>query len=123
MAVAPEAGEDACDRGASRSAQQRTPSRPHAIEGEPRMRIKKMSSPGRVLVGVLALLTPVALYATANSADAIVATSHWTIRVGNQADHMGIQGERFLPGDITINAGDAITWKARSGEPHTVTFL
>ena len=87
------------------------------------MRIKKMSSPGRVLVAVLALLTPAALYATANSADAIVATSHWTVRVGNQADHMAIQGERFLPGDITINQGDRITWKARSGEPHTVTFV
>ena len=87
------------------------------------MRIRKMSSPGRVLVAVLALLTPAALYAAADSADAIVATSTWTVQVGNQAANMGIQGERFLPGDITINAGDTVVWKSRSAEPHTVTFV
>lgn len=87
------------------------------------MRIKKLSSPGRVLVGVLALLTPAALYAAAGSADAIVVTSTWHVQVGNQAAHKAIQGERFLAGDITINAGDTVVWKARSAEPHTVTFV
>jgi plastocyanin len=87
------------------------------------MRIRRMSSPGRVLVGVLALLTPVALYAAAGSADAIVVTKAWTVQVGNQAGHQSIQGLQFLPGDITINQGDSVTWKARAGEPHTVTFV
>jgi len=87
------------------------------------MRIRKMSSPGRVLIAALALLTPAALYAAADSADAIVSTQTYTVHVGNQADNMAIQGERFLPGDITINAGDTVVWKARSAEPHTVTFF
>ena len=41
----------------------------------------------------------------------------------NQAGGSAIQGERFLPGDITIDAGDSVTWKANSTEPHTVTFF
>jgi plastocyanin len=87
------------------------------------MRISRMSSPGRVLVAALALLMPAALYAAADSADAFVVTSTWHVQVGNQAAHMAIQGERFLAGDITINAGDTVVWKAASAEPHTVTFV
>jgi plastocyanin len=90
------------------------------------MRIRRMSSPGRVLVAVLALLTPAALYAVAASADAgvvVVPATNWTVRVANQANHGAIQGLQFLPGDITINQGDSVTWRARAGEPHTVTFV
>src|SRR5262249_47999900 len=42
---------------------------------------------------------------------------------GNQAGGMAIQGQKFLPGDITIDAGDSVTWKANAAEPHTVTFF
>jgi len=87
------------------------------------MRIKKLSTPGRVLIAVLALLTPVALGAAASSANAIPSPVTWTVLVGNQAGGSAIQGERFLPGDITIDAGDSVTWKANSTEPHTVTFF
>lgn len=97
--------------------------RRHAMEGDRGMRIKKMSSPGRVLIGVLALLTPAALYAAAGSAHAGVVSSNWTVLVGNQANHRAIQGARFLPGDITIDQGDSVTWQANSAEPHTVTFV
>lgn len=89
------------------------------------MHIKKLSTPGRVLIAVLALLTPVAIGATTSTAQAgpSVSPITWTVRVGNQANQMAIQGERFLPGDITINQGDSVTWKARAAEPHTVTFV
>jgi plastocyanin len=29
----------------------------------------------------------------------------------------------FLPGDLTIDAGDSVVWTVKSGEIHTVTFL
>ncbi|MCW2828380.1 MAG: plastocyanin [Marmoricola sp.] len=47
----------------------------------------------------------------------------WRVRVGSESKDMAIAGMRFLPGRITINAGDTVTWVARSAEIHTVTFL
>jgi plastocyanin len=86
------------------------------------MRITSLSSPGRALLCALALLIPVALWGMASSAQAAGPVT-WTVLVGNQANHRAIQGERFLPGDITIDQGDSVTWKANSAEPHTVTFV
>src|SRR5262245_27343075 len=110
MAVAPGAGEDLGHQGASRSGRH---SGGRAAECcRPRgtcMRFKKLSSPGRVLVAVLALLTPVVIGASAGSAHAIPAPVDWTVLVGNQAGGMAIQGQKFLPGDITIDAGDSVT--------------
>jgi plastocyanin len=88
------------------------------------MRMKSIKSPGRVLIASLALLTPFALGEIASSsAQAGSPHSTFTVMVGNQANHRAIQGERFLPGDITINQGDSVTWVANSAEPHTVTFV
>ncbi|MGN6129353.1 MAG: cupredoxin domain-containing protein [Nocardioidaceae bacterium] len=50
-------------------------------------------------------------------------TQTWTVQVGSQSPDMAIQGMRFLPGSITINAGDTVNWVARSAEIHTVTFF
>lgn len=71
----------------------------------------------------MALLTPVALGAVASSANGSVVGVNWTVLVGNQANHKAIQGERFLPGDITIDQDDSVTWKANGAEIHTVTFF
>ena len=71
----------------------------------------------------MALLTPVALGAVASSANGSVVGVNWTVLVGNQANHKAIQGERFLPGDITIDQNDSVTWKANGAEIHTVTFF
>ena len=87
------------------------------------MRKRTLSPKGRVLIGILALLTPVALGAAANSAHAVPVSQNWTVRVGSQTADMAVQGQRFLPGDITIDAGDSVTWKAKSAEIHTVTFF
>jgi plastocyanin len=83
----------------------------------------RLSSPGRVLIGILALLTPVAVSATATSAHATPLPQDWTVLVGSQTPDMAVQGQRFLPGDITIDAGDSVTWQANSAEIHTVTFF
>jgi plastocyanin len=87
------------------------------------MRTRSLSSPGRVLIGILALLTPVAVSAAANPAHAVPAPQDWTVLVGSQTPDMAVQGQRFLPGDITIDAGDSVTWQANSAEIHTVTFV
>jgi plastocyanin len=87
------------------------------------MRITSISSPARVLIGALVLITPAALGAATVSANAAAAPVTWTVQVGSQTKDMAVQGERFLPGDITIDAGDTVTWHADSAEPHTVTFV
>jgi plastocyanin len=66
---------------------------------------------------------PATLGAVATSGPAVAAPATWTVLVGSQTDNMAIQGQRFLPGDITIDAGDTVTWKANSMEIHTVTFF
>jgi plastocyanin len=79
----------------------------------------------RTLVAALmALLLPVAATTTVAQAEARAPSARtWTVQVGSQARHMAIQGMRFLPGSITVDAGDTVTWVARSAEIHTVTFL
>ena len=84
----------------------------------------RLSSTSRVLLAVMALLTPAAaLGATASSAHASAPPVTWTVLVGNETSNMAIQGERFLPGDITIDAGDSVTWQANATEIHTVSFI
>jgi len=87
------------------------------------MGISSLSRPVRALLAVGVLLAPTTLGATVVAAPAIGATTTWTVLVGSQTDDMAIQGQRFLPGDITIDAGDTVTWKANSMEIHTVTFF
>jgi plastocyanin len=83
-----------------------------------------LSRPGRAVLAAVALLTTAALGAAATSAQAIPPPPvTWTVLVGSQTPDMAVQGERFLPGDVTIDAGDSVTWKANSAEIHTVTFV
>lgn len=70
---------------------------------------------GLVLAGV-ASLAPVF------SPSAAAATT-WHMVAGDDNRNEGIQITAFLPDDITIRAGDTITWTVRSGEFHTVSFL
>jgi plastocyanin len=86
------------------------------------MGIRLLSRPATALVALTVLSIPT-LGVVATSAQATAAHTSWTVRVGSQSSSMAIQGERFLPGDITIDAGDMITWKAKSMEIHTVTFF
>ena len=87
------------------------------------MGIRLLSRHGRALLAVLVLLMPATLGAVATSAQAAAAPTTWTVLVGSQTSDMAIQGQRFLPGDITIDAGDTVTWKANAAEIHTVTFI
>ncbi len=87
------------------------------------MGLRMLSRPKRALLAVMVLLTPATLGAVAISAPAVAAPATWTVLVGSQTDNMAIQGQRFLPGDITIDAGDTVTWAANAMEIHTVTFF
>jgi plastocyanin len=73
-----------------------------------------------VLIGLVALVVPVA---GITAADAAATPRTWTVRVGSQSANLAVQGARFLPGDVTIDAGDTVRWAAWSAEIHTVTFF
>lgn len=76
----------------------------------------------RTLVALTALvLGSVVVSPAAASADTGPQT--WRVLVGSESPDMAISGMRFLPGDITIDAGDTVDWVANSAEPHTVTFF
>jgi plastocyanin len=54
---------------------------------------------------------------------AVPAVQSWKIGVGAQSDDMSVQIPRFFPAELTVNAGDNITWTNDTAETHTVTFL
>jgi plastocyanin len=77
-----------------------------------------------LLVSLLAVATG---FAVLPGASAQTARHHsvrnWHVWVGSESRDMAIQSMRFLPGRITVDAGDSVTWIANSTEIHTVTFL
>ncbi|MDQ6940950.1 MAG: plastocyanin/azurin family copper-binding protein [Candidatus Eremiobacteraeota bacterium] len=48
---------------------------------------------------------------------------NFTITAGGSMNMEAMQALRFYPSTLTIDAGDTVTWKFPSGEPHTVTLL
>ncbi len=50
------------------------------------------------------------------------AGQQWQVKVGAQSRGEGIQVLAFYPAEITVNAGDTISFKFATGEHHTVTF-
>ncbi|HLN79324.1 MAG TPA: plastocyanin/azurin family copper-binding protein [Nocardioidaceae bacterium] len=77
-----------------------------------------------VLVALIALVASVLVGAApATPATAKPAHKTWDVWVGSESKNLAIQGMRFLPGSITINAGDNVAWMANSAEIHTVTFF
>jgi plastocyanin len=77
-----------------------------------------------ISVALIALLASVLIW-TSPGAQASTGTGHrtWSVWVGSQSRNLAIQGMRFLPGSITVNAGDSVDWHANSAEIHTVTFF
>ena len=86
------------------------------------MPIRRMRTLGAAVAAVLAA----ALIGTVPTAQASAGSGHhrtWNVLVGSESRNHAIEGMRFLPGAITINAGDSVDWHANSAEIHTVTFL
>jgi plastocyanin len=76
-----------------------------------------------VALALVVTLAMASFGAVTSGANGASAPKTWTVRVGSQTDNMAIQGQRFLPGDVTIDAGDSVTWMANAAEIHTVTFI
>jgi plastocyanin len=87
------------------------------------MGICLLTRPAGALLALAVFLVPTAVGSTIVSAHAGVVPPNWTVLVGSQTSDMAVQGERFLPGDVTIDQGDSVTWEANSAEIHTVTFF
>ena len=49
--------------------------------------------------------------------------STFTMTAGGSMNMEAMQALRFYPSTLTIDAGDTVTWKFPSGEPHTVSLL
>jgi plastocyanin len=75
----------------------------------------------RALSTGVAFVLSVGLFAPVASADSTA--THWHVTVGAQSPDMGIQVSTYFPNDITIDAGDSVTWTSQTAEPHTITFL
>src|SRR5579872_5736860 len=75
----------------------------------------------RALTTGVAFVLSVGLLAPVASADSTA--THWRVTVGAQSPDMGIQISTYFPNDITIDAGDSVTWTSQTAEPHTITFL
>jgi plastocyanin len=87
------------------------------------MGIRLLTRPASGLLALTVLLVPTAIGATAISAQAKATNSNFTVLVGSETANMAVQGQRFLPGDVTIDQGDTVTWQANATEIHTVTFI
>ncbi|WP_151082873.1 cupredoxin domain-containing protein [Nocardioides cynanchi] len=87
------------------------------------MKNRLLNRPVGAALALALLLVPTAIGATAATAHAGGVVPNFTVLVGSETSNMAVQGQRFLPGDITINAGDTVTWQANSTEIHTVTFV
>lgn len=75
----------------------------------------------RIGVGLTAgVLAAAAMVPGVVAADPPVA---WQASAGVATRNQAVQGNAFLPRDLTVNVNDTITWNVRSGEFHTVTFL
>jgi plastocyanin len=67
----------------------------------------------------------VAAIASAALVPAVIAADpvDWQAGVGVSSRDQAVQANAFLPGSLTVDVGDSITWHLDSGEFHTVTFL
>jgi plastocyanin len=53
---------------------------------------------------------------------AVLAGTAWHATVGAQSGDGAVQALAFLPNNMTVDAGDSITWTFPTDEVHTVTF-
>jgi plastocyanin len=67
---------------------------------------------------LVALLLPIPSVALAKA----LAPQTYTVLVGLENAHQGVEVMAFFPSTVTIHAGDTVHWKINSNEIHTVTF-
>lgn len=77
---------------------------------------------GSALIVTLLFAALTAPVAAAKSAHDTSGPRSWSVAAGVTTENYAIDGMVFLPGAITINAGDSIVWSAGSAEIHTIVF-
>lgn len=78
-----------------------------------------------VLLGLLFLLLSAvcSTFAVAVSKNnATLSAQNYTVLVGGNDSAYNAEFQGFFPANITIRAGDTVTWKLNTGDIHTVTF-
>jgi plastocyanin len=73
-------------------------------------------------VGLVALVLTLALPVPSAAAVQPLASQDYTVLVGLENAHQGIDVMAFFPSSVIIHAGDTVHWKLNSNEIHTVTF-
>jgi plastocyanin len=73
-------------------------------------------------VGLAVLLVALLLPIPSFAADAAPAPQTYTVLVGLENAHQGVEVMAFFPSTVTIHAGDTVHWKINTNEIHTVTF-
>jgi LPXTG-motif cell wall-anchored protein len=69
-----------------------------------------------IAIGVIAAILFLVSWLEAGAASSFTVEAGW-----DSADH-GNLAQLYLPGSITVNVGDTVTWSLGGLEPHTVTF-
>ncbi|WP_288025536.1 plastocyanin/azurin family copper-binding protein [Arthrobacter sp.] len=94
-----------------------------------------LHKPSLIFAALLALALPLALSAPAGAQSPTQTTTTqgqhaknhapqtWSVQVGQETPNQAIQGMAFLPTNVYVDAGDTVSWTAKSAEIHTVTFL
>jgi len=81
------------------------------------MRLIRLST-----VALLAVCLLLGYAATAGAAPS-AAPRTYTVMVGAESVHRGIDVMAYFPGTVKIHVGDTVRWRQNSNEIHTVTFL
>ena len=81
--------------------------------------MRRISYLGMIIILLLGMLG----YALPVSAASLSSTQNYTVWVGAEDVSRAVSITTFFPQDVSIHAGDSITWMANSHEIHTVTFL
>lgn len=77
---------------------------------------------GTILFGALLAALFTAPLATAASSTVASGSRTWFVSAGVTTQSHDVEGMVFLPGKITIDAGDSIIWRAGSADIHTIVL-
>jgi len=87
------------------------------------MHVVHVSHRLRIAIAALCAIVVAVVLTPATLAHATSSPRTWKVAVGQEWMHDAIQGMAFTPGTLWVDAGDSVTWTAKAGEIHTVTFL
>jgi plastocyanin len=84
--------------------------------------IRRRIALAATVLGVLFMAAPTASAVEAHASNAASGPRTWYATAGVTTSTHAIEGMVFLPGAITIDAGDTIVWNAGSADIHTIVL-